>query len=203
MLPILPYEGRKAVMKNITLKSVALWLVLCLCLVTAVDLLVPMGEARVYDSVIRLHVLANSDTKADQSVKLAVRDAILKAKVFKAAGSLEEAVADIQGAAERAVEIANRYLKEHGLPYKASCRWGYESYPTREYENVRLPAGRYLSLRIVLGAGEGENWWCVLFPPLCTGAASKTVTGDKSDAVFDSDNKRYRIRFKFLEWFYS
>ena len=190
-------------MKNITLKQTALCLALCLLTVVATDLLLPMGEAEVYNSVIRLHILANSDTEADQAVKLAVRDAILKANVFKNADTKAEAEADMQNAAECAVATANGYLKEKGLPYTASYRWGYEDYPTREYENVRLPAGRYLSLRIVLGEGEGENWWCVLFPPLCTGAASKSVTNGKGDGVFDADSKRYSIRFKLLEWLFA
>lgn len=190
-------------MKKTTLKQIALCLALCLTVITATDLFLPMGEAAVYQNVIRLHVLANSDTEADQTVKLAVRDAILKADVFKSAKTKKEAEEDIQNAAERAVRTANEYLRAEKLPYTASYQWGYESYPTREYDGVRLPAGRYLSLRIVLGSGGGANWWCVLFPPLCTGAATKSVTDDKSDAVFDTDNKRYRFRFKILEWFFA
>lgn len=190
-------------MKKLTLKRIALCLALCLLTLVVTDLLLPMGEEKVYDSVIRLHVLANSDTEADQAVKLAVRDVILKANVFKNAKTKADAEADVQNAAERAVTAANGYLAEKGLPYTASYRWGYEDYPTREYENVRLPAGRYLSLRIVLGSGEGENWWCVLFPPLCTGAASKSITNGKGDVVFDADDKRYVIRFKLLEWLFA
>ncbi len=190
-------------MKNITLKQTALCLALCLALITATDLLLPMGEAAVYDSVIRLHILANSDTDIDQATKLSVRDAILKADIFAKAATKAEAEADMEKAALAAVDTANSYLKSQGLPYTASYEWGTESYPTRVYDGVRLPAGEYLSLRIVLGKGEGQNWWCVLFPPLCTGAASDRVTSGKENAVFDSDNKRYIIRFKILEWLFK
>lgn len=178
-------------------------LLLCLVFVAVSDLLLPAGEAAVYESVIRLHILANSDAEDDQTIKLAVRDEILKTGVFEGASTMAEAEEDIKAAAEKAVDTANAYLKNMGVPYTASCVFGRESYPTRVYEGVRLPAGEYLSLRIVLGKGEGKNWWCVLFPPLCTGAATKKLTGDRSDAIFDRQNKRYIFRFKILEWLFS
>lgn len=190
-------------MKNIGVKQIALCLALCLAVIVTTDLLLPSGEAAVYDNVIRLHILANSDTEADQAVKLAVRDAVLAADVFAEAESKAEAEQGVEEAATLAVNIANEYLKANGLPYTASYRWGYESYPTREYGGVRLPAGRYLSLRIVLGEGEGQNWWCVLFPPLCNGTATEQINGDRSDDVFSAGKKRYSFRFKLLEWLFA
>lgn len=186
--------------KKTTVKRLALCLCLCLLTVLFCDLLLPEDEGEIYDSVIRLHVLAASDTEKDQSIKLLVRDAILKADLFENAGDVTEAKAKVQKAAEKAVEIANGCLEKEGVAYRASYVWGKESYPTREYEGIRFPAGTYLSLRIVLGEGEGQNWWCVLFPPLCLGAA-KQKQYIKNGEVFDTQSKKYSFRFKLLELF--
>jgi len=186
--------------KKISIRQAALCLCLCVFTVMFCDLFLPEREAEVYDSVIRLHVLAASDSEADQSIKLSVRDAILKADLFKNAATVDEAREDIGQAAEKAVEVANALLEKEGVPYRASYEWGKESYPTREYDGLRFPAGDYLSLRIVLGEGEGRNWWCVLFPPLCLGAA-KQKQYIKNGEVFSTQSKKYSFRFKLLELF--
>lgn len=155
-----------------------------------------------YSSVIRLHIIANSNTAADQSLKLAVRDAVLAADCFNGAESMDKAQASVTAAASKAVETANAVLAAEGVPYRATCLWGRESYPTRVYEGFRLPAGDYLSLRIVLGEGNGENWWCVLFPPLCLGAAKDVLNGP-SGKVFSVKTKKYSFRFKLLELFFA
>ncbi len=185
--------------KQITLKRLALCLSLCLLTVLFCDLFLPGEEGEVYDSLVRLHILANSDGETDQAVKLKVRDAILKAGVFEGADSLGEAVESIEQAAQQAVETANAVLAAEGVPYRASYAFGREDYPTRVYGDLRLPEGEYLSLRIALGEGEGQNWWCVLFPPLCLGSASKLYL--KDGQVFDAKTKRYSFRFKLLELF--
>lgn len=154
-----------------------------------------------YDSVIRLHILANSDSDYDQRLKLLVRDEILAANCFEDSNSIEDAKAKTEDAAKRAVKAANACLEREGAPYRASYRFGTEVYPTREYENIRLPSGEYLSLRIVLGEGEGANWWCVAFPPLCTSAATESFDV-KNGEVFDTKKSGYVFRFKLLEWFH-
>lgn len=188
--------------KQFSVKQLALCLALCLLTVVLTDLALPMGEAAVYDSVIRLHILANSSESEDQEVKLMVRDAILAAGCFEAAGDINTAKGDIEEAAKKAVNAANALLESKGVPYRATYEWGREDYPTRVYEGLRLPAGNYLSLRINLGKGEGENWWCVLFPPLCLGAASDGLD-IKDGKVFDSKTKKYSFRFKLLELWFS
>lgn len=176
----------------------ALCLGLCLLVGVFCDLFLPMSEGKVYDSVIRLHVLANSSSEEDQRIKYGVRDAILAADCFKGAKDINAAKEDVENAAKRAVDAANAYLEKEGADYRATYLWGVENYPTRVYEEIKLPSGDYLSLRIVLGEGEGENWWCVLFPPLCLGAAEADV---KNGKVFDAKSKKYIFRFKILEWF--
>lgn len=193
--------------KRYGFKAVALCLGLCLLTVAVCDILLPGGEREVYDSVIRLHILANSDSDYDQGIKLKVRDAILAAEVFGTAEDTADAEAMTNAAAEEALAIANAVLKEENAPYSASIAYGTESYPTREYGDISLPAGKYKSLRILLGDADGQNWWCVLFPPLCINSAKSTdlsVSGlGKETKVFEKKNSVYKFRFKLLEWMFS
>ena len=189
---------------TISLKSVCLCLTLCLVLVLFCDLVLIGDEAKVYDSLIRLHILANSNSDLDQAVKLKVRDAILEEGVFDGAENIEAAEDKSLAAACQAVAVANRVLEAEGMPYRASLCYGTEQYPTRNYGDISLPAGTYRSLRIVLGEGEGNNWWCVLFPPLCSGSAtaeglSAAGLSDGSVRVFKNSAPRYRFKFKLLE----
>ena len=118
------------------------------------------------EKLVRLHVVANSDSKEDQELKLQVRDAVLA--VTSSAGAsdgdpveiLEEMLPEIQKAAEEC-------LKAHGSSEPVQVRLGMEPYPTRAYENFALPAGVYQSLRVIIGNGQGNNWWCVVFPSIC------------------------------------
>ncbi len=175
------------------LKKTALCFALSLALIVFCDLVLPQGESAVYDSVIRLHILANSDSDFDQETKLAVRDAILAAEVFEGEDDVSEALS-------MAETVANAELAKRGVSYGASCVFGRESYPTRIYEGVKLPAGTYLSVRVVLGEGNGQNWWCVLFPPLCLGAAEKPLTHSGGEVFTEN---RYVFRFWLLELLFS
>ncbi len=179
----------------------------CFLVLNMVDAFIPRSEAKIYDNVIRLHILADSNSDEAQSVKLLVRDAILEecGDLFSETGNVISAEKNLEENLSRVETIANRVLAENGMKYNAKAEYGYENYPTRVYENFTLPAGTYRSLRINLGKAEGNNWWCVLFPPLCT----KTAKGDedlssaginkKDTAVFTKS--KYVFRFKFLELF--
>lgn len=176
----------------------------CFLLMTVADRFLPGTEARVYGSVIRLHVLAESDGEYDQSVKLSVRDAILSecADLFGESESREEAELLLASGLDRIKTVADRTLSELGAPYTAEVLLGNEDYPERVYDGFSLPAGNYLSLRVVLGTGGGQNWWCILFPPLCSGVAKGgdcTIVGvdRRSSRVFTSSG--YRFRFRLLE----
>lgn len=161
------------------------------------------NEDEIYNSVIRLHIIAASDSEYDQSLKLKVRDKILESDVFGNAKNMAEAEKMIVGSEEELLEIARKTIEEYGNGETVELKWGYERYPTRLYENTVYPAGKYRSLRIIIGEGEGQNWWCVLFPPLCTESGMAEIPLDKeAKRTFTlGGEKRYTIRLKILEWF--
>ena len=136
------------------------------------------------DGVLRLHILANSDSEEDQAVKLRVRDALLP--LFKAADTYEDARSFVLSHGAALLETCRAVLTAAGVPYGAQLLLGVSDFPDRTYGGVLFPAGAYDALRIVLGDGAGHNWWCVLFPPLCV----VTENGDAPTAegfLFESD----------------
>ena len=170
------------------------------------------GEDKIYDNVLRLHVLANSDSEEDQTLKLKVRDAILErsSELFGKSESIEEAAESINANIDAITEVARKVIAENGYDYPVSVTLTNEHYPTRSYEALSFPSGAYLSLRVMIGEAEGQNWWCVLFPPLCLSAAtdkavaedafiSVGLTGEQYRIITESDNTKYTVRFKILE----
>ncbi len=167
------------------------------------------GESELYSNVLRLHVIANSDSESDQALKLKVRDAVLSEseKILCGAASREEAEKRIAEASESLRECALCVVREAGYEYGVSIELGAEEYPTRNYEGCCFPAGEYLSLRIKLGDAEGKNWWCVLFPPLCLSAAGDSadgfieagLSGEQYNIITETDSPKYKVRFKLLE----
>lgn len=121
------------------------------------------------DQLIRFHVLANSDSEQDQALKRAVRDAILKEVSPKLAvsQSLAESRKVLQKLRPKMEEIARLVVKTWGKDYSVHTEYGHFSFPTKSYGSLVLPSGNYEALRVVIGEGQGSNWWCVLFPPLC------------------------------------
>lgn len=168
-------------------------------------------DAEIYDRILRLHVIADSDSDADQAVKLKVRDAVLElmGEVMEACPDISEAQSIAERMAPEAERTANRVLEENGFSYGASVTLGYEYYPTRDYGSFSLPAGRYLSYRIVLGSGQGHNWWCVLFPSLCTAPAERQedkfvtagFTPGQIGVLSGKKSPKYVVRFRLLELF--
>jgi len=174
------------------------------------------GETEIYDSVIRLHVLAVSDGEEDQEIKLAVRDRVLHelTPLLEPANTIEEAT-DIL--LENLDSLENRtavWMGDQGIRAPVRLTFTREAYPTRTYDDFMLPAGEYLSLRVVLGEGEGKNWWCVLFPSVCSRFAMQDTEENFIEAGFTPEQYRlithsgegvYRIRFRLLEilseWF--
>lgn len=196
--------------------SVAI-MILLICLM-ALSFLPVHGEGAVYDTVVRLHVLANSDTEEDQALKLKVRDAILDVTAPLVENCTNQAdaievlnahLADLEAAASAVVEA-------EGYDYPVTVLLGEEDYPTRTYEACAFPAGTYVSLRICIGDAEGQNWWCCLFPPLCLSAATAKednedafiqvgLTKDQYGIITETGKTKYKVRFKILEvledWF--
>lgn len=150
--------------------------------------------------LVRLHVIADSDADAAQAVKLQVRDAVLAyleprlADVTDVDAAQEIIAANLDGIAQAARTVT---------PDAVTVTLGTERYPTREYETFSLPAGEYTSLRVTLGAGEGRNWWCVIFPPLCVESAlsdhAVETLSDDDVKLITEDGDGYVLRFRVLE----
>ncbi len=109
------------------------------------------------DNIVRLHILANSDAPEHQALKLSVRDALLKE-----AGASNNLLTD-----EIILSVCQKEMKAQGFDYPVHIERGTFYFPKKEYENLTLPAGDYNAVRIIIGTGGGENWWCVMYPPLC------------------------------------
>lgn len=158
---------------------------------------------RVQEDVFRLHILANSDTEEDQSLKLNVRDYVLEnCKVFDNCKTVEEAIAAAKENINEIEALANECLKKQGSSYSAKVSVAKEYFSTRVYDSITLPAGYYQALKIVIGSGKGHNWWCIVFPSVCLSAC----TEDDMAAYLDEDevnlieNKNgYAVKFKAIE----
>ena len=194
-------------------KRVIVAVVVVMAVLLVIGLFPVHGEAKIYDSVVRLHVLANSDSEEDQARKLKVRDAILTVTApllndcpdrDTAERLLREHEADI-------LSVAHDALTADGRDETVTLLFGTETYPERTYDSFCFPAGDYLSMRVCIGAAEGRNWWCCLYPPLCLGAAtvpreqaeeefiSVGLTPSQYRVITETDKPVYRARFKLLE----
>lgn len=155
--------------------------------------------------VLRLHVIANSDTSVDQNLKLRLRDYILQEgkDIFNGSVNVENAVKKIEPVLPELEKSAKAFVNQAGFDYDVKISLSNEYFTTRTYETVTLPAGKYLALRVVIGSGEGHNWWCVMFPPMCVPAADKkdeieNVFSEKEIKLVESKPK-YEPRFKVVE----
>ena len=150
-----------------TLRLSLLMGLMCAIFISFADFNVACEDLRA--NVLRLHIIANSDSSEDQELKLKIRDSILNESVelFDGITDIDNAVLNAEQNADYYCEIANRVIKENGYDYKAKATVGYSYFETREYEDFTLPAGNYKSLIISLGKAKGKNWWCVIFPQLC------------------------------------
>lgn len=155
--------------------------------------------------VLRLHVIANSDTSVDQNLKLKLRDYILQEgkDIFNGSVNVENAVKKIEPVLPELEKSAKAFVNQAGFDYDVKISLSNEYFTTRTYETVTLPAGKYLALRVVIGSGEGHNWWCVMFPPMCVPAADKkdeieNVFSEKEIKLVESKPK-YEPRFKVVE----
>lgn len=187
--------------------------VLTLCLLLLFCVLPIHGEEQIYDKVLRLHVIANSDSDVDQSLKLEVRDAVLAyaSPLITCVESRDEAAAVIFAHAENIEAVAAAVLAERGCFDSVSLEICEEYYPTKDYESFCFPAGNYLSVKVKIGEGDGKNWWCVLFPKLCASVSVKPedefiavgFTPDQYKVITENEKGTYKIRFRLLEFFES
>lgn len=157
--------------------------------------------------VLRLHVLANSDSEEDQQLKLKVRDAVIEkaAGIFDGIKEEEDAKAVAQEHLDELTRTAQRAVYDAGYEYPVSACLTKMYFETRAYDAGAMPAGMYDALRITIGKGEGKNWWCVAFPPLCVASATDNAA-TLSDVLTDSQQdiveqpQKYEVRFKLVEW---
>lgn len=188
----------------------------CLCfpiaaliLLTVILYIIPTKEELgVYDKIIRLHVIANSDSEEDQALKLKVRDTVLNvvSDCVDKCKDKEEAEKVISENLYKIEETAQKTVCENNSDYSVKVEIGKEQYPTKEYGDVKLPSGEYCSLRVMIGEAEGKNWWCVLFPPLCTGPSavsekfvSAGFTPNEVKILTESESPKYVLKFRILE----
>lgn len=168
-------------------------------------------QKNISEKLIRLHVIANSDTQEDQEVKLKVRDRILEyvTELTEGCSDISEAREKIEERLPELTKIAESVLSSNGFDYSAKAELSDEFFPTREYGSFSLPAGDYNALRIHLGKADGKNWWCVLFPPLCLSAAeAETVDlletsglSENEIKLMTSDDIEYKYKFGIVEFF--
>ena len=160
-------------MMRVKCRPIELALALCMAFLFAYAAWVSLRQQTLADGLLRLHVIANSDSVQDQQVKLLVRDRVLEVTepLLAEADDQDEVRRILSEHLQQITDAAQQVLTDQGMPYQLSAQMATEYYSTREYDTFSLPAGQYTGLKIRLGAASGHNWWCVVFPPLCTDAA--------------------------------
>ena len=189
-------------------------LLFCATLLLAAFFAITSGlkeEGEVYNKTLRFHVLANSDTEEDQKLKLAVKDAVILriSDGMNQCKTKEEAENYIIENKTEIEETAKTVVAQYGSEYTVELTLTKEYYPRRTYGEVTLPAGEYSSVRILLGEAEGQNWWCVLFPQVCTDTATPAeerlsqagFTSAQIRLLTDQEKPTYKIKFKIVELF--
>ncbi len=160
------------------------------------------------DKVVRLHVVANSDSEADQILKLKVRDAVLAEATPNLAGlNRQEALKTLEGELPHIAAVAAEVIVKEGFDYPVAVSLQEEAFPTKRYDDFALPAGDYTALRVQIGEGDGQNWWCVVFPPLCMSSveevAAQSVEGEgltgEDLALITGETQGYVVKFKAME----
>ena len=188
--------------KNILTSALIIFISALLITVIPTDV-----EAAIYEDTIRLHILANSDTEDDQTLKIKLRDAILKKYGTRLQGYTDkrEAESMLTDLIDGIELYANDTVRNLGYSYDVKVTMGEEWYDTRVYDDFTLPKGYYTSLIISIGEGKGQNWWCVMYPPMCLDIC---VSQDYEDDALIGYNRqqtdlisssRYNVKFKILE----
>ena len=158
--------------------------------------------------MIRLHVIANSDSEADQALKLEVRDKVLDftTTVLQRSADMEDAQVRLREELTRIETIAQREIAAQGYDYPVTAQLASAEFPLKEYDGFSLPAGEYMALRLVIGEGEGRNWWCVVYPPLCTAAAAdmpqtaiQAGLTDDDVSLITGEDTGYVLKFRSVE----
>ena len=191
------------------LRTVEIALMVGLAIFLGSGVLALRTQDELADKVVRLHVLANSDSEEDQALKLKVRDVVLEraTAILEQSADRREAESRLRGELLELERIAAEEIAAEGYNYPVTVELENTDFPTKEYDGFTLPAGEYLALRVIIGEGQGQNWWCVVYPPLCTAAsadvpASALAAGFSEEEVnlITEENQGYVLKFKAVEW---
>ncbi len=199
------------------LRGVA-WLFAAVLFVTALLALYSASVMKdLKENIVRLHVIADSDDETAQALKLKVRDSVAEytAELLKDAATAEESYKILQANINKIQDVARQRAEEEGCELPVTAQVGEFDFPVKSYGNITLPTGNYNAVRVTIGSGEGQNWWCVLFPPLCfvdSEATAVSVSGqaqlqenlsNEAYAVIENvpDSEDVQIRFKVVDFF--
>ena len=173
-------------------------------------------SAELSDSVFRLHVIANSNSEEDQNLKYKVRDNLINYMndICKDCKTKQEAINIVTTHQNKFEEIAKQTIKDNGFDYTVAIKTGNFEFPTKNYGDISLPAGYYDALRVEIGKASGQNWWCVMFPPLCFIDVTSGVVPEESKKelkenmteedyalISETDSQELNFKFKILEFF--
>lgn len=204
-------------MKKFILTSITIIIIIFIALNSG-NVATKASQSDIAAKLIRFHVIANSDDKIDQGLKLKIRDSVLKYVSPKLVDckSIEESRKIINSEDKNIKKIAQAVINKNGFKYTVITTLSQEYFPVKTYGNITLPQGKYEAYRIVIGNGTGQNWWCVMFPPLCfvditkgnvsyqeTKKEMKEVLSDDEYKMVDNtiDNKKIIVKFKLVEFF--
>lgn len=187
--------------------EISLLVALIICGVLNINAFSQQCES-IREKMLRMHVVANSDSEEDQQLKLKVRDAVLSAgkEIFDGSITSSEAQEKITPHIDYLENVALETIKNEGFDYGVEITVENEYFNTRTYDNiVTLPAGYYNAIKVIIGEGKGQNWWCVMFPPMCLPTAvaeceiSDVLTEDETEIV--TETEKYKFKFKIVEFF--
>lgn len=200
-------------MNSFTSSRLRLWeaaLLLAFGLTLTVGTWACASESALAEQVLRLHVIANSDSDSDQARKLLVRDVVLAqaGQLLDGADGRQEAEAALAPHLDELARAGEDALARTGTPDRVSVTLADQWFPTKEYDGFSLPAGQYRALKVTIGEGRGRNWWCVVFPPLCLGSvteksvetAAQGVLREDQIALITGQDGGYVLKFKLIEW---
>ena len=198
--------------KMVIILSFLLFIYTSICAISYAQII----STDIADSVFRLHVIANSDSKEDQGLKYIVRDNLLSYmnEICSNCETKQEAINIVTENKDKFEEIAKSTIKEQGFSYDVKINIGNFEFPTKNYGDISLPAGYYDALRVEIGEAKGQNWWCVMFPPLCFVDVTSGVVPEESKEVMEenlseeefalvsnSSNDELQFKFKLIEFF--
>ena len=187
------------------MKKVAFGILSILTAMLIVAALPTEADAEIYSDTLRLHILAASDSDEDQALKLAIRDKILTeySEELSGVAALEDARATLEARLPDIIATAQDVVIARGYDYTVTASLGEEWYDTRDYGELSLPRGVYTSLIIKIGEGQGRNWWCVMYPPMCLDLATDAPSDDWTSGYTGEElsliSGKYRVKFKLLE----